>query len=433
MGKTKQTAIGLTLGCRLNQTDTALLFGRLESAGYEIIDPGEKTAPDLIIINTCTVTANAAQKSRQTARHFKRKYPDSCLIVTGCDCDKALSEWEKENFVDLALPNREKKNLPEIIEHWRKNKQHKPKISSPSLVEDNIFLENTFAEYPFKSRAFLKVQEGCNAFCTYCIVPLVRGPERSRAFSEVMDEAKKFIAAGHQELVITGVNISTYRDHDYRITDIVEKIIALPGDFRIRLGSLEPHTENYNLVGLIKHHPKKLCRFLHLPLQHGSDSILAKMGRNYSAAEFAEFANFALAEIPGLHLGTDLIVGFPGETEDSFLESVEFIKKIPFANIHVFRFSPREGTPAAEFPDQIPQKIVKKRAEIIGDIAENCQKQFAATQIGKELSVLIEKETTPGIFEGWSDNYLRISLPENNLHAGEIVSRKISTANYLSF
>lgn len=432
MEKSKKTAIGLTLGCRLNQTDTALLFGRLEGAGYEIIKPGKNITPDLIIINTCTVTANAAQKSRQTARHFKRKYPEACLIVTGCDCDKALAEWEKEDFVDLALPNREKKNIPEIVEHWRKNKQDKHQISPPAPIEDSIFREDTFAEYPFKSRAFLKVQEGCNAFCTYCIVPYVRGPERSRAFSEVIDEACKFIEAGHQEIVITGVNISTYRDHDYHITDILEKIIAIPGYFRIRLGSLEPHVENKNLVELIKHN-KKVCRFLHLPLQHGSDSILAKMGRNYSAAEFADFTNFAIAEIPGLHLGTDVIVGFPGETEALFMDSVNFIQKIPFANIHIFRFSSREGTPAAKFPNQVPQQIVKRRAEVISNIAESCKKQFAATQIGKTLPVLIEKETAPGVFEGWSDNYLRIVLSENNLHVGEIVTRKISPANYLSF
>jgi threonylcarbamoyladenosine tRNA methylthiotransferase MtaB len=486
MKQKNKTAIGLTLGCRLNQADTALIFGRLEDAGFSIIKPKKDSAPDLIVVNSCTVTANAAQKSRQTARHFKRKFPDACLIVTGCDCDKALSDWEKEEFVDFALPNSEKKNIPEIVANWQKNKQTSSACSSSSardcnkLSESNspnkhnginnrntksenyaqntkkdiqnrnalvhmashpppkkntehvVFKENTIAGFPFKSRASLKVQEGCNAYCTYCIVPHVRGRERSRAFSEVIDEAKKFIERGHKEIVLTGVNISTYCDDDKRLTDIIEAITQLPGDFRVRLSSMEPHSENKKLVELIKHN-HKICRFLHIPLQHGSDTILAKMGRNYTSAKFAEFANFAINSIPGLHLGTDIIVGFPGETDELFMESVNFIKKIAFANIHVFRFSPREGTPAAIFPDQVSQQIVKQRSDILGNIAKECKKQFALLQIGKDLPVLLEKETVPGTFEGWSDNYVRVTLSGDNLHIGEIINHKIISDNYLSF
>lgn len=433
MEKSVNTAIGLTLGCRLNQADTALIFGRLEEAGFQIIKPQKNISPDLIIINTCTVTANAAQKSRQTARHFKRKYPDACLIVTGCDCDKALADWKKEEYVDFALPNREKKNIPEIFAKWRQNKTAGNfEISPPASLENPVFQENAFGGYPFKSRAFLKVQEGCNAYCTYCIVPYVRGPERSRAFTEIIDEANKFIERGHKEIVIAGVNISTYCDQDKKITDVLETVAQIPGDFRIRLGSMEPHAENKNLVRLIKDNPK-LCRFLHIPLQHGSNTILTRMGRNYTAQDFAEFANFAVAEIPGLHLGTDVIVGFPGETDELFGESVDFIKKIPFANIHVFRFSPREGTPAATFPDQIPQQIVKKRADILGSLAEECKKSFARSQFGKIVPVLLEKNTKSGVFEGWSDNYIRVAVSGEDLQIGKIIPQELTVDNCLSF
>jgi len=431
MKQKNRTAIGFTLGCRLNQADTALIFGRLEGAGFSIIKPQKGCKPDLIVINTCTVTANAARKSRQTARHFKRKYPDACLIVTGCDCDKALADWEKEEYVDFALINSQKKNIPEIAASWQKDKQAHISIGIDKQKK-LVFQENAFADFPFKNRAFLKIQEGCDSFCTYCIVPYVRGRERSRAFDEVIAEAKEFIRRGHKEIVITGVNISTYFDKDKRIVDILDTITKLPGEFRIRLSSMEPHSENRSLVKLIKNN-HKICRFLHIPLQHGSDTVLAKMGRNYTSANFAEFANFAIDSIPGLHMGTDVIVGFPGETDELFLESVNFIKKIAFANIHVFRFSPRKGTPAATFPNQVPQQIAKQRAEILGKIAKESKKQFFQLQIGKNLPVLLEKETASHTFEGWSDNYVRVVLFGNKLDTGKIVNQKITANNFLSF
>ena len=257
--RNKKTAIGLTLGCRLNQADTALIFGRLENAGFSIVKPGKNCSPDVIIINTCTVTANAAQKSRQTARYFKRKYPKACLIVTGCDCDKALANWENEDAVDFALTNSQKKSIQEIVTNWQTDRK-KPTTTLPKENTEEIFAENTIANYPFKSRALLKVQEGCNAYCTYCIVPYVRGPERSRKFSEVIEEAGEFIKRGHREIVITGVNISTYKDGEKSIIDVLETIVNLPGNFRLRLSSMEPHQENKNLISLIKKNPE-ICRF----------------------------------------------------------------------------------------------------------------------------------------------------------------------------
>lgn len=426
-----KTAIGLTLGCRLNQADTALIFGRLENAGFSIIKPKKGCPPDVIIINTCTVTANAAQKSRQTARHFKRKFPDACLIVTGCDCNKAFADWEQENYVDFVLPNSQKKHIPELVATWKKEGNSSLTII-PETDTGDIFEENALAEYPFKSRAFLKVQEGCDAYCTYCIVPHVRGPERSRKFAEVIAEAEAFIQRGHREIIITGVNISTYKDGNKRIVDLLKTIVSIPGNFRLRLSSMEPHPQNKNLVTLIKNNPK-ICRFLHVPLQSGNNEVLKQMGRSYTSAEFAEFAKFAIAEIPGLHLGTDVIVGFPGETDAMFRESCEFIKSIGFANMHVFRFSPREGTPAATFPDQVPQHTAKVRADILGKIADECKQFFIKSQLNQELAVLLEKENDDGSFAGWSDNYVRVTMSGKDLRSGEIFSRRMTAENILSF
>ena len=206
----------------------------------------------------------------------------------------------------------------------------------------------------------------------------------------------------------------------------------MPGDFRLRLSSMEPHIENKNLVDLISNN-KKICRFLHIPLQSGCDHILEKMGRKGSSAEFADFAKYALNRIPGLHLGTDIIVGFPGETDELFTETVDFIQTIPFANIHIFRFSPREGTPAATFKHQVPHHIVKKRAEILADVAEKSKNTFITSQIGEIVPVLIEKQINSDNFQGWSDNYIKINLLSEEQKVGEISEIRISDSNALSF
>ena len=435
MNKEKKV-LGFTLGCRLNQADTALIFGRMEEDGYSVIKPGSGVEPDVIIVNTCTVTSNAARKSRQSARSFRKKFPNACIIVSGCDCEKGIASWEEESAVDLIVPNAEKKDISRLVQEWqarggRLSEKCDMNSDVTSIQEvddgddilitadiDTSFREDAVADYPFKSRAFLKVQEGCNAFCTYCIVPYVRGRERSRNSDEIIEEAKSFIAKGHREIVITGVNISTYREGDIGIADLIGKLIELPGDFRLRLSSMEPHPENRLLIDLIAS-SDKLCRFLHLPLQHGTDEILKSMGRNYSVAEFADFMSEASSKIPGVHLGTDLIVGFPGESDELFANSAEFLESLPIANTHIFRFSPRDGTPAVNFPNQVPQRIAKRRAEELKLITGKMGRDFRASQKGQKVRVLVEKELDDGVFEGWSDNYIRVRLNGENIVPGE--------------
>ena len=429
--------LGFTLGCRLNQADTALIFGRLESDGYSVVKPNSDVEPDLVIVNTCTVTSNAARKSRQSARSFRKKFPNACIVVAGCDCEKGIAEWEKEPAVDLIVPNAEKKDIARLFHLWKEQNSLSPerkKTFPEKKIEesgegdnelvtadiDTSFREDAVADYPFKSRAFLKVQEGCNAFCSYCIVPYVRGRERSRNSGEVLDEAKAFIDNGHREIVITGVNISTYREGDIAIADLIEKIIALPGDFRLRLSSMEPHPENRPLIDLIAS-SDKLCRFLHLPLQHGTDAILKKMERNYTTAEFADFMNEAAEKIPGVHLGTDIIVGFPGESDELFLESSDFLASLPIANTHIFRFSPREGTPAATFDNQVPQITAKRRAARLADITAEMNRKFIRSQNGSNVRVLIEKQLKDGSFEGWSDNYIKVNISAPDIPVGDFV------------
>ncbi len=398
MTERKKTATGITVGCRLNQADTALIFGRLKEAGYEILGPDTAEPLDLIIINSCAVTAAASQKSRQYARACRKKHPEAKIVVTGCDSETEKEYWTREKAIYVYLPNPEKSRILDYIAGIPPTQK---------TADKNIFKENAVGVYPFRSRAFIKIQEGCDSFCTYCIVPYARGPERSRERNEVICEFRKLIEQGHHEIILTGVNISTYRDGSCGLPDLLSELSGIDGDFRIRLSSTEPHPENRNLISVMKDNPK-ICRFLHLPLQHGANEILKLMGRKYSAEEFADFADEALSSIPGLHLGTDVICGFPGETEELFDKSCRFIKNIPFANLHVFCFSPRKGTPAADFPDTVSGEVMKYRHKFLEDIEDRLADKFLDTQIGQMLRVLIEKVRIHGGCEGWTDNYIRV-------------------------
>ena len=405
MTKKSGNAAVFTLGCRLNQADSALICDRLKSDGWEIVRPEYAGRIDLLIINTCTVTAAASRKSRQAARRFRSKHPEACIIVTGCSAEIENSAWADEKAVDIILTNPEKKQISSLVKDFLDKKNiasgHTFSIDQPL----EIFKEKTGGNFPFKSRAFLKVQEGCNNFCTYCIVPYARGPERSRDWDEIIADFKQFISSGFEEIVLTGVNICAYNDKGRTLNELIEKLCALPGDFRIRLSSTEPHPNNIDLLKTMAENPK-VCRFLHLSLQHGCDEILKAMGRKYTTSEFAAFIKEARCLIPDIHLGTDVIVGFPGETEEHFGQEIEFIKKINFSNIHIFTYSKRKKTPAATMPDQVPGNIANERRLRLVEIADEMKSDFVKSQIGKILPVIFERKNKAGYFQGWSDNYI---------------------------
>lgn len=394
-----------TLGCRLNQADSALICDRLKSDGWQIVRPEYTGRIDLLIINTCTVTAAASRKSRHATRRFRSKHPEAFILVTGCSTEIEKSAWSEEEAVDIILTNPEKKQINSLVKDFLNKKNissgHTFSIDQPL----DIFKEKVVGNFPFKSRAFLKVQEGCNNFCTYCIVPYARGPERSRDWDEVITDFKQFIDNGFEEIVLTGVNICAYNDQGRTLNELIETLCAFPGNFRIRLSSTEPHPNNIDLLKTMAKNPK-VCRFLHLSLQHGCDEILKAMGRKYTTAEFAHFIEEARRLIPGIHLGTDVIVGFPGETEKHFEQELEFIKKIKFSNIHIFTYSKREKTPAATMPDQVPGNIANERRLRLVKIADKMKTDFVKSQIGKTLPVLFERKNKAGYFQGWSDNYI---------------------------
>ncbi len=412
-----KSALITTLGCRLNQADTALLRGRLRNAGYVLLNPtAPASTPDLVIVNSCVVTSTAAAKSRKALRTLRRKFPDSIVVAAGCGTRASRDFLENEDAADIVL--KDNTGIVQAVRRFESGMTQEipPKKKTP------IFREETVSEYPFRSRAFLKVQEGCNSFCTYCIVPHARGRERSRDWDEVLDEAGKLCSRGHREIVLTGVNISAYSCGNRSISDLVEALLEIPGKWRLRLSSMEPHPENGRILDLISS-SEKLCRFLHLPLQHGSEEILKAMGRNYTPGEFRDFALEASERIKGIHLGTDIIAGFPGETGRLFAESRDFVSSLPLANLHVFRFSPRQGTPAADFADRVHSRAARSRHSELAALSRKLKADFLEGQVGGVLEVLTEKMIPGGSAEGWSDNYARVRIMEAPVN--KIVRTKI--------
>jgi len=398
----------ITLGCRLNHADTALLTTRLQNAGYSLCTPDTPEA-ELIVLNSCAITAEAEKKSRQQLRKLRRDHPAARIIAAGCaaetDPDKLLAAG-----ADEVWSNPDKKL---IFDRCTGTK-------SIALPAEN-FTENTVSSFPFRTRAFLKIQEGCDNRCSYCIVPDVRGRSRSRKFDECIADCRHAIAAGIPEIVLTGVNTCNYADAGHDLGDLIREIASLPGDFRLRLGSTEPHPGDLTLPELIADPSNRLCRFLHLSMQHGSDRILQAMYRRYTAQEFMDFVEKVRELVPDIHIGTDFIVGFPGETDDDFARLLEVAKAIKFANIHAFIYSPRPGTPAAELPNRIHPAVARERMHALQTIAAESAAAFARSQTGKTLPVIFERESG-GIQHGWSDNYLAISAPAGSYPLGKCVN-----------
>ena len=421
MNKFPKIAAFYTIGCRLNQAESALLCGRLEEQGCRIVEIDASATIDLIIVNTCTVTGNAARKSRQIARKLKKEHPDVCLVITGCSAEIENSFWVDEPWVDLVLPNPEKKNIVKHLQRLLSSEATVDFAFSPQQDVEQLFYEEASASFPFKSRAFLKIQEGCNNFCTYCIVPYARGRERSRSRSEVIADFRRLLANGFSEIVLVGVNVSTYNDHGCKLCDLLAELCQEPGDYRLRLSSTEPHLGNMQLIDVMAAN-SNICRFLHLSLQHGSDTILKSMNRKYSAAQFSEFMIEAKQRIPGIHLGTDVIVGFPGETDELFAESADFIRRMEFANTHIFTYSPREGTPAATYPNQIPAQIAKSRYKSLTAIAAAAKLKFVKSQLKSKQQVIFERCNKAGLYEGWSDNYISCLADDQSIQENIITT-----------
>lgn len=415
----------VTLGCKVNQYESAVLAGLFKEQGYRIVD-FEDTA-DLYIINTCTVTHLSDRKSRQYIRRAARNNPAALVVVTGCYAQTSTSEVLKIPGVDLIVGTKDRSRIVELVKTAVKGQKPVTAVSSYNLNDQ--FEEMSSMPVSGRARAFLKIQEGCNNCCTYCIVPVARGPLRSRKPEYVLEAARQLVDAGYKEIVLTGIHTGAYgRDLGGEVTlsALLRILSDVPGLLRLRLSSIEPNDITPELVEVLAG-SDKFCRHLHVPLQSGDDLILERMGRRYNTWEYSRLVEVLRENIPNLGLTTDVIVGFPGEREVDFMNTYRFVEKVSFSRLHVFKFSPRRGTPAADYPDQVDPQESNRRSSSLIRLGEQMAARFASSLVGMNLSVLVERSLPDrsSFYEGLTDNYVKVVFPGDGIQPGQLIRVRI--------
>lgn len=397
-----------TLGCRLNQAETAVIESRLRQEGYNVVEFGEPT--DLLVVNTCSVTEEAERTCRYIIRKTLRHSPEAFVAVTGCYAQTGVKELRAISGIDLIVGNQYKHELPSFLPAMGALKKHPaPEIlHSRTLSREDFALPN-FGE-PDSTRASLKIQDGCNVMCSFCLIPFARGRERSRLLRDILEEAEKLAARGYQEVVLTGVNVGKFYQDGVDLVGLIKRLEDIEGLSRIRISSIEPTTVTETLLNHMTS-SSKLCPYLHIPLQSGDDGILSAMNRPYRAKEFAALIEDAVSGIPQIGLGTDLMVGFPGESPSAFYQTVELAERLPFAYFHVFTYSKRPGTAAEKFPDQVQPTAARRRAKLLANLSRRKRLAFAEKSIGTLVPVLFETGETEGFRLGTTPNFLKVGIP----------------------
>lgn len=416
-----------TFGCKLNQAESAQLVEMLIKRGY-VITAFEKPA-DVYIINSCTVTAKADARCRQAIRKARRTAPAATIIVTGCYAEVSPDKLSQIEGIDYILGSDYKFSIIDYLETTARS-QH-PVIQTCGIKGHPEFINPNCGYFLDNTRAFLKVQDGCNAFCSYCIVPFARGQSRSGALADILQKVHELIRRGYREIVLTGAHLGLYGQDlipPSTLADLLAQIISIEGDFRIRLSSIEPLDVTPKLIDLLSSSPK-ICSHLHIPLQSGDDAILKAMNRNYSAAQFEFIIQQVLARNNQIALGTDIIVGFPGETESQFENSFQLIKKLPFSYLHVFPYSVRKGTAAARLTSRIPGTIQAERSQRLRMLGKMKRNRFHQQFLNIVLPVLFEQEAAPGCFSGLTPNYIRVKAAAEKDVMNRIIPVKIVAVN----
>jgi threonylcarbamoyladenosine tRNA methylthiotransferase MtaB len=381
-----------SLGCKLNQAEIETLARQFAGAGYEVVaSPAEA---DVYILNTCTVTHIADRKSRHLLRQARRRNSEALVVATGCYAERAPRELAEVGGVSLVLGNSDKPHLKRLLEESGCLDPPAPGSGSPDSSYQG-----------FRTRTFIKVQDGCHNLCAYCIVPLVRGGERSLPAGEVVSQVGECAAQGYREVVLTGVRVGAYGDDGLNLAGLVERILADTGVERVRLSSLQPQEVSAGLVGLFGN--GRLCPHVHLCLQSGSDGVLRRMGRRYSCADYEAAVSLIRQAVPGVAITTDVMVGFPGETDAEFEESLSFCRRMGFARIHVFAYSRRSGTKAARLPGQVSDRVKKLRSHIMLELAEDSARFFHRRFLGRTMPVLFEQRSG-GVWSGLTANYIKV-------------------------
>ena len=405
------------LGCKVNSYETEAMQQLLEEAGYEIVpfQPGA----DVYVINTCSVTNIADRKSRQMLHKAKKMNPQAVVVAAGCYVQAAGEELKKDEAIDIIIGNNNKTNLISILDEYYKELNHDEADEYIlDIAHTNEYESLRISKIADHTRAFIKVQDGCNQFCSYCIIPYTRGRVRSRNLADIVEEVEGLASKGYREIVLTGIHLSSYgvdfpEEKKENLLGLIKRLHGIEGIRRIRLGSLEPRivTREFaqDLAGL-----EKICPHFHLSLQSGCDATLKRMNRHYSTAEFEQGCDYLREAFPHPAITTDVIVGFPGETEEEFEETRKYLEKIAFYEMHIFKYSKRAGTRAAVMPDQVPEQVKAARSDVLLELEAKMSREFRGYELGKDTEILLEEKVTIGGVDymiGHTKEYVKVVVP----------------------
>lgn len=409
-----KTAAFCTLGCKVNQYETEAMEELFSAAGYEVVPYAQ--CADVYVINTCSVTSMGDAKSRRMIRRARKTNPNAVIAVTGCYAQTAPDEVLAIEGVNLVVGNQEKSKIVEKVEQLSDNIKVNDVLD---IMHTHEFEQLNITHYDNRTRAFIKIQDGCSQFCSYCIIPYARGPVRSRTESEILNEITTLTAHGFTEFILAGIHVASY-GHDLKCTSLeqlINKVDKIDGVKRIRLSSIEPMTLNRDFVEQIKG-CTKLCPHFHISLQSGCDETLKRMNRKYTTAQYADVVDGLREAFPDVAITTDIMTGFPGETDEEFEVTAQFTTDIAFADAHVFQYSQRKGTPAARRNDQVRPEIKEERSKRIIEITQNSRNEFLNRFVGREMEVLFEQPVKGGYFEGKTANYITVYVKtDENLHS----------------
>lgn len=405
----------ITFGCKVNQYESNMMKENMLSSNFFYTE--DLNDANIIIVNTCSVTNVADKKCLKMIRRLKREYSNAILVVAGCSSQNKQSVYENLD-IDILIGNRDKSIIDKLIKEYIETEKKYVKFYN----DRNLDFEDMYISDYNHTRAFIKIEDGCDNFCSYCIIPYVRGSVRSKDFDKVIKEAKELAKHGHKEIVLTGIHTGHYQNNGYDLTDLINELSKIDDIKRIRISSIEVTELNEKFLDMLKNNDK-VCDHLHIPLQAGSDEILKRMNRKYDLAYYEEKIKKIRSIRPDISISTDIIVGFPYETEELFLNTLEFSKKIKFSKIHVFPYSVRVGTAAANMKEQVDEVVKKMRVKRLMAVSHMLEVDYFNKFKDKELDILIET-CDNNVSEGHTSNYLLVSVPEN-IKVGEIVRRKI--------
>ncbi|MGI6332305.1 MAG: tRNA (N(6)-L-threonylcarbamoyladenosine(37)-C(2))-methylthiotransferase MtaB [Zhaonellaceae bacterium] len=412
-----------SLGCKVNQNEAEAMLHMFRQAGYREVDFNQKA--DVYLIHTCTVTHLGDRKSRQMIRRAIKQNPAAIIIVSGCYAQMAPDEILEIPGVDLVVGTQDRNRILELVEQVKESR--KPINAVRDVLHTKEF-EELELEHTDRARAFLKIQEGCQQFCTYCIIPFARGPVRSRDPEKTLREVEKLVENGYKEIVLTGIHTGAYGQdlpQGYDLNWLVSQIAQVPGLARLRISSLDPNEFTPDFIDTISNHPV-ICPHFHISLQSGDDDILERMRRSYTTEEYRQLVKKLRLEIPQVAITTDVMVGFPGETAEQHRNSMAFVEEMEFAGLHVFKYSPRIGTKAARFDNQVPPEVKEERSKEMIALGRRLKEKFAQSFLGQKLDVLVEQQTKDGLWEGHTPNYLKVCFeaPQDDLR-GKILPVKL--------